>query len=388
MDNAFLGKYRPARMTYGFDEVSLVPGTKTIDPQDVDLSTSLGPIKLDIPFLGAAMDGVIDPVMAVAMGKLGALGVINLEGVFSRHNNPYRVIDQLITKPQEELTHFLQTVYQEPIQPRFVTQRIKEIKAQGVITAASVTPARADTLGRIAIDAGLDLIVIQSTVTTPHFVSSQARIFDLEKFCQESPIPVIIGNCATYDVALALMRAGASGILVGIGPGAACTTRAVLGIGIPQITATVDTAAARTDYWKATGRYVSIITDGGMRVGGDVAKAIASGADAVMLGSPFASAQEAPGKGYHWGMATPDPNLPRGTLVKVGIKGTLKEILFGPSHVTDGTMNFVGALRGSMGSLGVKNLQEMQQVQIDISPNIWSEGKFLQKTQGVGMGRS
>ncbi len=388
MENCILGKYRSARMTYGFDDISLVPGMRTIDPLDVDLSSLIGNVHLAIPIIGAAMDGVIDPPMAVAMGKLGALGVLNLEGIFCRYQDPYPLIDSLIRKSKEELTNYLQEIYQEPIKKDLITRRIYEIKSQGVLAVASVTPSHAYTLGTIAVEAGLDILVIQSTVTTCQFISSRSTAFDLESFCRQVSIPVIVGNCATYDVALELMKAGASGILVGIGPGAACTTRGVLGIGVPQITATIDAAAARYDYWKATGRYVSIITDGGMRVGGDVAKAIASGADAVMLGSPLASAQEAPGKGHHWGMATPDPNLPRGTFVQVGIKGTLNEILFGPSHVTDGTMNFVGALRGSMGSLGAQSIKEMQQVQIDISPSIWSEGKFLQKVQGVGMGRT
>ena len=388
MHNVSLGKYRTARMTYGFDEISLVPGLRTIDPLDVDLGISIGNIHLDLPILGAAMDGVIDPVMAGAMGKLGAIGVLNLEGIFCRYQDPYPIISALIQQPSEKLTAFMQKIYQEPIQEFLIKERIQQIKSHGVPAAASVTPSRAQTLGLVAIEAGLDLLVIQSTVTTLEYISSHSNAFDLTSFCHKSPIPIIVGNCATYQVALELMKAGAAGILVGIGPGAACTTRAVLGIGVPQITATIDAAAARDDYWKVTGRYISVITDGGMRVGGDIAKAIASGADAVMLGSPLASAQEAPGQGYHWGMATPDPNLPRGTLVRVGIKGTLKEILLGPSHVTDGTMNFAGALRGSMGSLGAQNIKEMQQVPIDISPSIWSEGKFLQKIQGVGMGRS
>ena len=383
-----LGKYRMARMTYGFDEISLVPGLRAIDPLDVDLSTSIGNKHLDLPILGAAMDGVIDANMAIAMGKLGAIGVLNLEGIFCRYQDPYPVISTLIQKPREEVTLFLQNAYQEPVKESLIKEQVQHIKSQGVLTAASVTPSRAQTFGITAIEAGLDLLVIQSTVTTKEFISSRSTGLDLKSFCRDISIPVIVGNCATYEVALELMKAGASGILVGIGPGAACTTRAVLGIGIPQITATVDAAAARFDYWKETGRYVTVITDGGMRVGGDIAKAIASGADAVMLGSPLASAQEAPGQGHHWGMATPDPNLPRGTLVRVGIKGTLKEILLGPSHVTDGTMNFIGALRGSMGSLGAQNIKEMQQVPIDISPSIWTEGKFLQKIQGVGMGRS
>jgi len=388
MHEVSLGKYRMARMTYGFDEISLVPGLRTIDPLDIDLSISIGNRHLNLPILGAAMDGVIDPIMAVTMGKLGAMGVLNLEGIFCRYQDPYPLISTFIQKSREEITSYLQKTYQEPIQKSLIKERIEQIKSQGVLTAASVTPSRAQTLGIAAIEAGLDILVIQSTVTTREFLSSRSAAFDLKSFCQDLPIPVIVGNCATYEVALELMKAGASGILVGIGPGAACTTRAVLGIGIPQITATIDAAAARYDYWKETGRYVTVITDGGMRVGGDVAKAIASGADADMLGSPLASAQEAPGQGHHWGMATPDPNLPRGTLVNVGIKGTLKEILLGPSHVTDGTMNFIGALRGSMGSLGAQNIKEMQQVPIDISPSIWTEGKFLQKIQGVGMGRS
>lgn len=374
-------------MTYGFDEVSLVPGNITIDPRDVDISTTIGEVNLEVPILGAAMDGVIGPKTAVALGKLGALGVLNLEGVFTRYTDPESVIDELITKSPEEVTPFLQKIYQEPIKEELVAKRVEEIKAEGVLAAASCTPSRADTIGKVAEESGLDLIVIQSTVTTLRYLSSSQKPFDLARFCRESKIPVVVGNCATYEVALEMMRAGASGILVGIGPGAACTTRAVLGIGVPQVTATVDAACARSDYFRATGRYVSVITDGGMRVGGDITKALASGADAVMIGSPLASAEEAPGKGHHWGMATPDPSLPRGTLVRVGIKGKMEEIIFGPSHLADGTMNLAGALRGAMGSLGVKTLKELQTVEIAISPSIWTEGKFLQKVQGVGMGR-
>ncbi|WP_017872250.1 GuaB3 family IMP dehydrogenase-related protein [Candidatus Caldatribacterium saccharofermentans] len=383
----FLGRNRKARMTFGFDDVSLVPGNVTVDPKDVDVSTSIGSVRLEVPILGAAMDGVVDPRMAVELGKLGALGVLNLEGLFTRYEDPYGVIEEIISRPKDEVAVLLQRVYQEPIKEKLIDRRIEEIKSHNVPAAVSVTPLRAETLGKRAIQAGVDVLVIQATVTTLRYVSSSLQALDLEKFCREAPVPVVVGNCATYEVALELMRAGVSGVLVGIGPGAACTTRAVLGIGVPQVTATVDVAAAREDYLKSTGRYVAVITDGGMRVGGDIAKAIASGADAVMLGSPLASAQEAPGRGHHWGMATPDPALPRGTLIRVGIKGSLREILFGPSTVTDGTMNLVGALRVAMGSLGARNIQEMQKVEIVVAPSIWTEGKHLQREQGVGMGR-
>lgn len=387
MKNWFRNDKGLLRTTYGFDDVSLVPGEITIDPQEVDVATTIGGEKLNIPVLGAAMDGVIDPRMAIELGRLGGWGVLNLEGLFTRYDDPYSIIEEMIQKPQEKVTDFIQEVYRAPIKERLVGERIQEIKKGGVKAIASLTPPRVEVLGKVAQEAGLDVLVIQSTVTTLRYCSSTSRVLDLEKFCRETPIPVIVGNCATYEVALDLMKAGAAGILVGIGPGAACTTRAVLGIGVPQVTATWDAARARDTYLKATGKYVAVITDGGMRVGGDVAKAIASGADAVMLGSPLASAQEAPGKGHHWGMATPDPNLPRGTLVKVGIKGSLKEILLGPSHLTDGTMNLVGALRSSMGSLGAKTIPEMQEVEIVVAPSIWTEGKSLQKTQGVGMGK-
>lgn len=387
MENWFRSDKGLLRTTYGFDDVSLVPGEITIDPQEVDITTTIGGEKLDIPILGAAMDGVIDPRMAVEMGRLGGWGVLNLEGLFTRYDDPYSIIEEMVNQPREKITDFIQEVYRVPIKEHLVGERIQEIKREGVKAVASLTPSKAETLSKVAQEAGLDILVIQSTVTTLRYHSSTSQVLDLEKFCRETPIPVILGNCATYKVALDLMKAGAAGILVGIGPGAACTTRAVLGIGVPQVTATWDAARARDTYLKATGKYVAVITDGGMRVGGDIAKAIASGADAVMLGSPLASAQEAPGKGHHWGMATPDPNLPRGTLVKVEIKGTLKEILLGPSHLTDGTMNLVGALRSSMGSSGAKTIREMQEVEIVVAPSIWTEGKFLQRTQGVGMGK-
>ncbi len=387
MENWFRSDKGLLRTTYGFDDVSLVPGEITIDPQEVDITTTIGGEKLDIPILGAAMDGVIDPRMAVEMGRLGGWGVLNLEGLFTRYDDPYSIIEEMVNQPREKVTDFIQEVYRVPIKEHLVGERIQEIKREAVKAVASLTPSKAETLSKVAQEAGLDILVIQSTVTTLRYHSSTSQVLDLEKFCRETPIPVILGNCATYKVALDLMKAGAAGILVGIGPGAACTTRAVLGIGVPQVTATWDAARARDTYLKATGKYVAVITDGGMRVGGDIAKAIASGADAVMLGSPLASAQEAPGKGHHWGMATPDPNLPRGTLVKVEIKGTLKEILLGPSHLTDGTMNLVGALRSSMGSLGAKTIREMQEVEIVVAPSIWTEGKFLQRTQGVGMGK-
>lgn len=383
----FLGRNRKARVAFGFDDVSLVPGNFTVDPKDVDITTSIESITLQIPILGAAMDGVVDPRMAVELGRMGALGVLNLEGLFTRYEDPYAVIEEIIAQPGGQVASLLQRIYQEPIKEKLVERCIETIKSQRVPVAASVTPLRAETIGRRAIQAGLDILVIQSTVTTLRYFSSSLQALNLEKFCREVPVPVIVGNCATYEVALELMQAGTSGVLVGVGPGAACTTRAVLGIGVPQVTATVDVAAARDEYFKSTGRYVVVITDGGMRVGGDIAKAVASGADAVMLGSPLASAREAPGRGHHWGMATPDPALPRGTLIKVNVKGSLKEILFGPSTVTDGTMNLIGALRVAMGALGARNIREMQKVEIVVAPSIWTEGKHLQREQGVGMGR-
>ncbi len=384
----FIGRDREARRAYGFDEVALVPGAATINPDDVDISWKLGEeITLDIPFLASAMDGVVDTEFARSFGKYGGLAVLNLEGIFTRYEDPYRHIDSIVDAPLESVTELLQKLYREPIKEELIAQRVKEIKRSGALTAVSSIPQRAEEYGRIAQEAGADVFVVQSTVTTARHHSSRYEAVDLARLCSGIDIPVIIGNCVSYQAALELMDTGCSGLLVGIGPGASCTTRGVLGIGVPQVTATIDCAAARDYYFKRTGRYVSIITDGGMNTGGDICKAFASGADAVMLGSAFARAREAPGKGYHWGMATPHRNLPRGTRIYVGTTSTLDEILCGPARFDDGTQNLIGALRTCMGSVGAWNIKQMQLTELVVAPQIVSEGKIYQKTQHVGMGK-
>ncbi len=383
----FIGRNREARYTYGFDDVALVPGNITIDPEDVDISMNIADIKLKIPFLASAMDGVVDVKMAVAFNKTGGLAVLNLDGVNTRYENPEEVINELVNASNDKATEVFQKIYKEPVKPRLIAKRVEEIKKNKVYCAVSSIPQNAEKFGPIARDAGADIYFVQATVLTVNYYSSKIKTLNLEKFIKDMKIPVALGNCVTYKVALDLMEVGASAVLVGVGPGAACTTRGVLGIGVPQVTATVDCAAARDVYFKKTGRYVPIITDGGMITGGDVCKAIAAGADAVMIGSPFAKAVEAPGKGYHWGMATPHANLPRGTRVHVGVTGTIEEILLGPARTDDGTQNLAGALKTSMGAVGAKNIKEMQMTQIIIAPSIKAEGKLLQKTQVVGMGR-
>ncbi|MBU2529515.1 MAG: GuaB3 family IMP dehydrogenase-related protein [Elusimicrobia bacterium] len=384
----FIGRNREARQTYGFDEIALVPGNIAVDPDDTDVSLEIAKKKLKIPFLASAMDGVVGVEFAIAMGKLGGLGVLNLDGISTRYENPKEVVDEIVNSSPENATKIFQRIYNAPIQKKLIAKRVKEIKKAKVPCVVSCIPQNAAEFGPIARDAGADMFVVQSTVITIKFESKKQKALDIAKFVKDMKIPVLMGNCVTYRVALELMETGVSGLLVGVGPGAACTTRGVLGIGVPQVTTTVDCAAARDFYFKKTGKYVPIITDGGMSTGGDVCKAIASGADAVMIGSPFAKATEAPGKGFHWGMATPHQNLPRGTRVRVGTTGTLKEILFGPANVDDGSQNLVGALRTSMGALGCHNIKEMQLAQIVIAPSIKSEGKLLQRTQAVGMGKT
>jgi len=383
----WIGIGRRARRCYGFDEVALVPGMQTVNPNEVDSSWSLGKIKFPVPILAAAMDGVVDVEFAVTMGKLGGLAVLNLDGVQTRYDNPKDVLNQIASATPDKATELVQNVYLQPIKEKLIAKRIKEIKSKKVPAIVSCIPQNAKRFGAIAQEAGCDIFIVQSTVATVRHVSTEYSVLDLEKFCLEMKIPVIIGNCVTYGVALELMEAGASALLVGIGPGAACTTRGVLGIGIPQITSTVDCAAARDHYFKRKGKYVSIITDGGMRIGGEICKALAAGSDAVMVGSAFAKAKEAPGGGYHWGMATSHANLPRGTRIKVGTTGTLKEILFGPAKVDDGSQNLMGALKTSMGSLGASNINEMHDVEIIIAPSIQTEGKIFQVGQRVGMGK-
>lgn len=383
----WIGIGRRARRCYGFDEVALAPGDATVNPNEVDTSWSVGGKKFKVPILAAAMDGVVDVNYAIKMGKLGGIAVLNLDGVQTRYDNPGEVLDQIAGANPEEATKLVQSVYLRPVKESLIAKRVEEIKAAKVPAVVSCIPQNAKRFSAIAQDAGCDIFVVQSTVATVKHLSKEYEIVDIGKLCRKSRIPVILGNCVTYDVALELMESGAAGLLVGIGPGAACTTRGVLGIGVPQITATVDCAAARDYFHKRKGKYVPIITDGGMRIGGEICKAFAAGADAVMVGSAFAKAGEAPGRGYHWGMATSHANLPRGTRVRVGTTGTLKEILFGPARVDDGSQNLMGALQTSMGSLGAMNLKEMHDVEIIIAPSIQTEGKVFQVSQRIGMGK-
>ncbi|MBL7155659.1 MAG: GuaB3 family IMP dehydrogenase-related protein [Candidatus Omnitrophica bacterium] len=387
MAQFYIGVERKARRCYGFDEIALVPGKLTVNPADVDPGFQLAGKKYKIPILASAMDGVVDVKFASAMGKLGGIAVLNLEGVQTRYDNPLEVLEKIASATPQEATKLTQSIYRPPIKEELIAERIKEIKKANVPAIVSSIPQKAERFGKIAQEAGCDIFVVQATVTTRKHISKEYKSVDLKKLCSLLKMPVIIGNCVTYDVALELMETGCDGLLIGIGPGTACTTRGVLGIGVPQVTATIDCAAARNKYFKKKKKYVSVITDGGMSTGGDICKAFACGADAVMLGNAFARAEEAPGRGYHWGMATPHPNLPRGTRIKVGTAGTLSEILLGPARTDDGTQNLLGALMTSMGNLGVKNIKEMHKVEIIIAPSIQTEGKVFQAAQRVGMGK-
>ena len=383
----WIGIGRRARRCYGFDEVALVPGAETVNPNEVDTAFEIAGEKFKIPILAAAMDGVVDVRFAVEMSKLGGIAVLNLDGVQTRYENPDIVLEKIAKSSPEKATELIQSIYNTPIKEKLISKRIEEIKRKKAIAVVSCIPAHAEKFVKISIAAGADIFVVQSTVTTTKHISREYKSLDLFKFCKSTRIPVIIGNCVTYETTLALMETGATALLIGIGPGAACTTRGVLGIGVPQVTATVDAASARDFYYKNKGKYVPIITDGGMSRGGDICKAFACGADAVMIGSSFARAKEAPGKGYHWGMATSHVNLPRGTRIYVGTTGTLKEIIFGPAKVDDGSQNLMGALKTSMGSLGAANLKQMHEVEIIIAPSIQTEGKIFQVGQRVGMGK-
>ena len=386
--NIQLGRGKTVRRAYGIDEIALVPGPRTLDPSLADTRWHLGGIEREIPIIASAMDGVVDVTMAIRLSELGALGVLNLEGIQTRYDDPGPILDKIASVGKDEFVGLMQTLYAEPVKPELITQRIREIKAGGGIAAVSLTPAGAARFGATVAEAEADLVFVQATVvSTAHLSPTDITPLDLAAFCAEMPMPVLLGNCVTYDVALKLMKTGAAGILVGIGPGAACTSRGVLGIGIPQATAVADCAAARDDYFAETGRYVAIIADGGLVTGGDICKCIACGADGVMIGSPFARAAEAPGRGVHWGMATPSPVLPRGTRIKVGTTGSLEQILRGPAGLDDGTHNFLGALQTSMGTLGAKDLKEMQQVEVVIAPSLLTEGKVYQKAQQLGMGK-
>ncbi|MBI3990715.1 MAG: GuaB3 family IMP dehydrogenase-related protein [Candidatus Omnitrophica bacterium] len=383
----WIGRDRKARRAYGFDEIALVPGTVTINPNEVSTSWEIAGKRYNVPILAAAMDGVVDVNFAIKFGKLGGLAVLNLEGVQTRYENPEEVIDKIANATPEKATELVQTIYGEPIKEKLISKRVRQIKESNGPVIVSTIPQHAEKFGKIAQESGADIFIVQSTVTTVKHISKEYKALDFKEFCSNMKIPVIVGNCVTYEVALELMETGLSGLLIGIGPGAACTTRGVLGIGVPQVTATIDTAAARDFYYKQSGKYIPIITDGGMVTGGDICKAFACGADAVMVGSAFARAKEAPGKGCHWGMATPHFNLPRGTRIRVGTTGTLEEILFGPARLDDGSQNLMGALQTCMGNLGARNIKEMQLANIVIAPSIQTEGKVFQSAQRVGMGK-
>jgi IMP dehydrogenase len=383
-----IGKGKTARRAYGIDEIALVPGLKTLDPSMTDTSWQIGGIKREIPIIASAMDGVVDVKMAAELSKLGAMGVINLEGIQTRYSDPNPILDRIAAVGVDDFVPLMQELYAQPIDPNLIVQRIKEMKEAGAIAAVSVTPAAAAKYGKSIAEAGADIVFIQATVVSTDFVAPEGvSPLDLAKFCAEMPMPVVLGNCVTYEVTLELLKAGAAGVLVGIGPGAACTSRGVLGVGIPQATAVADCAAARDEFYRQTGKYVPIIADGGLVTGGDICKCIACGADGVMIGSPFARATEAPGRGFHWGMATPSPLLPRGTRIKVGSTGSLQQILVGPAKLDDGTHNLHGALKTSMGTLGAATIKEMQQVEVIIAPSLLTEGKVYQKAQRLGMGK-
>ncbi|MCL5096621.1 MAG: GuaB3 family IMP dehydrogenase-related protein [Candidatus Omnitrophica bacterium] len=387
----WIGRNRKARVTYGFDEIALVPGNVTFNPNEADTSFVIprkddGDIKLKIPILASAMDGVTDVRFCIEMGRLGGLGVINLEGVQTRYENPSEVLTKIVKAGKEEVTSLIQKIYLEPIKEELIALRIRQLKEAGVLAAVSSIPQKAQHFAAIAQEAGADVFVVQSTVSTVRHISSEYKSLDLAALTNSMTIPVIVGNAVTYNVTLELMQCGVAGVLIGVGPGAACTSRGVLGLGVPQVTATVDCAAARDTHFKKSGRYVPIITDGGMSKGGDVCKALACGADAVMIGSAFARAKEAPGQGNHWGMATPHANLPRGTRIKVGVSGSLRQILYGPATVDDGSQNLVGAITTCMGNVGAKDIRQFQDTEIIIAPSIRTEGKLFQTLQSVGMG--
>jgi len=388
MSEMFIGKGKSTRRAYGFDEIALVPGSVTLDMDICDVAFELGGYQFQMPILASAMDSVISPTTAAAMGKLGGLGVLNLQGLQTRYADVEGAYDEVTGCDNTVFVEVMQKLYSAPVKEDLIARRVQEIKESGVVPAVSVTPNMAEKYTPVAVEAGCGIIVVQSTVTgIEHRSAAGGSQLDLKKFCTQTKVPVVVGNCVTYDIALRLMETGIAGLLVGVGPGAACTSRSVLGIGVPMATAIADCAAAGADYAKVSGRRVVVIADGGMVVGGDICKAIACGADAVMIGSPLARAKEAPGRGYHWGMATPSPVLPRGTRIKVGTSGTLADILMGPAHIDDGSQNLVGALKTSMSTLGAANLKEMQQVEVVIAPSILTEGKVFQKAQHLGMGR-
>jgi IMP dehydrogenase len=370
--------FKELKRAYGFDEVAIVPGQVTINPDLTSTKMTIGDLGFEIPVLASAMDGAVSPKFATLMHQMGGLGVLNAEGIYTRYEDPYSVLEEILSMPQEDITHYLQQVYSEPVQDNLIGARVQEIRRSGSICAVSFTPQSTKRMSPLAVEAGADMVVVQSTVTTARHMSRSYQGLVFSDLIKVIKVPLVVGNCVTYEVARELMETGIDGVLVGVGPGAACTTREVVGVGVPQVTATLECAAAREDYFRHTGRYVAVITDGGLRTGGDIAKAIVSGADGVMLGTPFAQAEEAPGGGYNWGMANPHPELPRGTRIKVGTKGALKQILYGPAAVTDGTQNFVGALRVTMGMCGAYTIRDLHKAEMVIAPSIKTEGKYFQ----------
>jgi IMP dehydrogenase len=381
-----IGIGKTARRAYGFDEVAIVPSRRTRDPDDVDISWEVDAYRFGLPMMAAAMDAAVSPATAVQIGGFGGLACLNLEGLWTRFDDPDPIYDEISTLPDDKATRRMQDLYREPVKDELIGRRIEEIKAGGVTSCASVTPQRVPRYAPLVLDAGLDILVIQGTVVSAEHVSTKTEPLNLKEFIARFDLPVIVGGCASYSTALHLMRTGAVGVLVGVGPGNACTTRGVLGVGVPQATAIADAAAARREHLHETGRYCHVIADGGMRTGGDIAKAIACGADAVMIGSPLTRAYEAPGRGYHWGMATFHPTLPRGARVQTQQVASLEEILVGPAHENDGTFNLFGALATSMATTGYASIKEFQKAELVIAPSIKTEGKSYQTQQRVGMG--
>ena len=376
-------KFKQLKQSYGFDEVAIVPGDVTLNPDQTNTDFQIGDFTFSIPFITSAMDSVVDVKLAILINKLGGLGVLNLDGIQARYANPDEVLDKIAKANDAEVTTLLQQVYKEPIKDNLVGDRVRAIKKAGAVCAISLIPANTKRLAPIVEEAGADILVVQSTVTSARHISKSYRGLIFSEICEQTKMPVVVGNCVSYNACLELMRTGIAGVLVGVGPGAACTSREVLGLGVPQITATIDCAAARDEYYRESGKYIPIITDGGLRKGGDVCKAFAAGTDAVMIGSPFAQTKEAPGRGYHWGMSHPHPALPRGTRIKVGTNTTLEKLLFGPTSLTHGTENLVGALRTAMGFCGAATIQEMHSAEMVIAPSIVTEGKSWQMTQRV-----
>jgi len=381
-----IGRGKKGRRAYGFDDIAIVPSRRTRDPDDIDITWTLGPYRFELPLLAAAMDGVVSPRTAGAVGKLGGLAVLNLEGVFVRYEDAEEQLAAIAELPPERATAEMQRIYSAPVKPELIAQRVREVKEQGVVCAASLTPQRVRSHYEAALEAGLDILVIQGTVISAEHVSTAIEPLNLKEFIREVPVPVVVGGCASYSTGLHLMRTGAVAVLVGVGPGAACTTRGVLGIGVPQATAIADVQAARSQHMLETGEYVKVIADGGMRNGGDVSKAFACGTDAVMIGSPLARADEAPGRGYHWGMATFHPELPRGARVKTTQNGSLEQILLGPAHENDGTFNLMGSLRTSMATCGYEDIPSFHRAEVMVAPSLQTEGKQLQRDQAIGMG--